>query len=163
MSYGIGTIWPQRRIDVVAIEQRRHPLMARAEVAVGAFRVAQRQLRRITQQDGHQLGAGRVRVDRPAKAALHQQRQAPAVIDVRVAEHHRVDARGIERKRAAIAPRRVGAALDHAAVEQYLAAGRAHDVAGPGHFSGGTEKLQLHAGRTLTSVHSELARSRSLP
>ena len=47
-------------------------------------------------------------------------------------------------------------ALDHAAVQQQLAAARPQDVAGTGHFSRGAEKLQLHAGRTLTSRASRV-------
>ena len=46
-------------------------------------------------------------------------------------------------------------ALDHAAVEQQLAARHPQDVAGARHFAGGSEKLQLHAGHTLTSRHPE--------
>src|SRR4029453_3300785 len=47
--------------------------------------------------------------------------------------------------------RRVAIALDHAAVEQQLAARHPQDVAGTGHFACGSEKFQLHWGHTLTS------------
>ena len=149
---GDGIEQPQRRLDVLEVVQR---LDALPLACVRAFRVAHREVRRIAQQDGHQVGAGLVGVDRPAKAALHEQRQAPAMIDVRMAQDHGVDGGGIERKRQAVARRRIVAALDHAAVEQQLAARHPQDVAGTRYFASGSEKLQLHAGHTLTSPHPE--------
>ena len=147
----MGIDLAQHGLDILEVEQRRDAFVAgrRSRLARSASRIAQ--VGRVAQQDGQQVGAGRVRVDRPAVAALHQQRQPPAMIDVGMAQHHGVDVGGLERERQAVARRRVGTALDHAAVQQQLAAARTHDVAGTGHFARGAEKLQLHAGHTLTS------------
>jgi hypothetical protein len=58
------------------------------------------------------------------------------VIDVRVAQHHRIDRCGIERKRLAIADVGLIAALDQPAVEQQRAATNDEYVAGTGDFTG---------------------------
>ena len=144
-----GAAWSRRPRGRTAARASPAPL------AIGALRIAHRKVRRIAQQDGHQVRAGLVGVDRPAKAALHQQRQAAAMIDVRVAQDHGVDGRRHRTETAGdCAPARL-AALDHAAVQQQLAARHPQDVAGTRHFSRGSEKLQLHAGHTLTSLHPE--------
>src|SRR5690349_3147194 len=131
-------------VDVRGLEQRRHTFVITREPAAGAFGFAHRELRGIAQQDGQQVGAGGVGVDRTPETARHQQRQPAAVVDVRVAQHHGVDRDGLERERVPVTGHRIGAALDHAAVQQQLAAAGPHDVAGAGHFARVTEKLQLH-------------------
>jgi hypothetical protein len=103
--------------DVVEIEQRPH-LPVGGQIAVVPFGLAHGQVRGIPQQYGHQVRAGDVGVDRPAKTALHQQWQAAAMVHVCVAQHHGVDAAGVEGKWQAIARWRVASALHHAAVQQ---------------------------------------------
>ena len=78
-----------------------------------------------------------------------QQRQAAAMVDVRVAQDYRVDRGGFEWKRRAIAQVGVVAALDHAAVEQDGAALHLDDVARAGDFTGRAVELQVHRANRL--------------
>jgi hypothetical protein len=141
---GDGAHLAHHGVHVRGFEQRGHALVVPRDAAVGALGLADRELGGVAQQDGQQVGARRVRVDRTAETARHQQWQTAAMVDVRVAQHDRIDAAGCEREGAPVAGRGIRAALDHAAIEQQLAAAGPHDVAGPGHFARGTEKLQLH-------------------
>src|SRR3546814_12217595 len=49
------------------------------------------QARRIVQHHRQQIGGRALGPDRAAKPALHQHRQATAMIDMRMAQHHRID------------------------------------------------------------------------
>ncbi len=122
-------------------------------LAIGTLGFAHQQVRRIAQQDGQQVGARRVGMDRSAKSALHQQRKASAVVYVRMTQDHGIDAGRVEGKRLPVARRCVRSTLDHAAVQQELAPARTQDVTGTCHFSRCSKEFQLHAVDTLTSVH----------
>ena len=114
-----------------------------------AFRLALGHEGAVREQDARKVAARRGRVDRSAEPALAQQRQPSAVIDVRVAQHHRVDRFGSERKRLAIADVGLIAALDQPAVEQQRAAANGEDVAGTGDFTGRAVELQVHRANRL--------------
>ena len=77
----------------------------------------------VGEQDAGHVDARRMGEDRAAKAALDQQRQAPAVVDVRMAEHDGVDGCRVKIERRQIASLISGASLDHAAVQQHAMAG----------------------------------------
>ena len=117
-------------------------LLAPAILALG---IALGHRRAVGKQDAHEVAAGGVGIDGPAEAALAQQRQAPAVVDVGVAQDHCVDLRRIERERRPIALVGGRAALDHAAVEQQAAAAHGQYVARAGDLTGRAEELQLHS------------------
>jgi len=104
----------------------------------------------VVQQQRQQIAARGVGVDRAAKAALHQQGQTPAVIDVRVAEDDRVDRRGVERKRLQVAARRITPSLHHAAVKQQGPPTDPQYVAGAGDLARCTEELDLHTEPRVT-------------
>ena len=116
-------------------------------LAAGAVGVALGHQRAVGQQHAREVATRGRGEDGPAVAALVQQWQAAAVIDVRVAQYDRVDVGWCERKRLAIAVVRTVAALDHAAVEQQRAAPHGQDVAGTGDFARRAVELQLHANR----------------
>ena len=118
-------------------------------LAAVALRLALGHEGAVREQDAREVAARRGRVDRSAEPALAQQRQPPAVIDVRVAQHHRVDRCGIERKRLPIADVGLIAALDQPAVEQQRAAANGEDVAGTGDFTGRAVELQVHRANRL--------------
>ena len=138
---------PQRRLRVFLGVERLGPALAAV-----ACPPAVRRVRRLAAASLRRPAAGcargrdrpRSRNDRPAEAALVQQRQPAAVIDVRVAQDDRVDAGGVERKRLAIALVGSGAALDQPAVEQQPAAADVEDVTRAGDFTGRAEELQVH-------------------
>ena len=106
----------------------------------------------VRQQDAQEVATRGIGVDGTAEAALAQQRQSTAVVDVGMAEDDRVDLCGIEGKRGAVALVRRGATLDHAAVEQQPPAVHDEDVTAAGHFTGPAVELELHADRLRRSA-----------
>ncbi len=107
----------RRRGIVTGVERLRGPVL-RVAVAVGAGRVLLLQVRGVGQQDAQQVrGAGGAE-DRPAESLAHQQRQRPGVVDVRVAQHYRVDRRGLEGRPGPVAQAQGLEPLEQAAVEQ---------------------------------------------
>ncbi len=66
------------------------------------------------------------------------------MIDMRMAEHHRIDLCGIEREGGAVACFLSPAALKQAAVQQDLLIVDAQDMAGSCYSFAGTEELQFH-------------------
>ena len=86
-----------------------------ARLALGELLV---QVSGVEEHEGRQLdGPGR-RVDRPAKPALDEERQQAAVVEVGVGQHDGVELRGVEPERDPVADGLVGAALEHAAVDE---------------------------------------------
>src|SRR5690606_4510831 len=83
-------------------------------------------------------------------APLDQQRQPPAVIDMGVGQHHRVDLVDVEGERPGIAGAFVVAALYHAALDQHLGAVGPQKVAGAGYFADRPEEFDCrHLTREL--------------
>ena len=75
---------------------------------------------------------------------VDQHRQAPAVVDVRVAEHDGIDAVDVEGEGVEVAPLVLVAALDHAAIEQQPFAGGFDLVQGTGDLTGWAVKENAH-------------------
>ena len=151
--YGTGLNWLERLVRVPRVNSGSGPRACDAVLglpAAVALRLALAIEGAVREQDAREVAARRGRVDRPAEAALAQQRQPAAVVDVRVAQHHRVDRRGVERKRlrdcARRGRRRPGSARSRAA-----ACGRrtVEDVAGAGDLTGGAVELQVHRANRL--------------
>jgi hypothetical protein len=71
------------------------------------------------------------------------------MIDVGVAQDHRIDGGGVERKRKLVALGRIAAALDQAAVEQDRIAVRSQDVARARDLARRAEEFELHAALRL--------------
>ena len=81
----ITTESAQRALHVDLIEQRLDRFFAFARAAlVFVTRRARGNVGGIRQQHAGQIAGCVLRVDRTPKAALHQQRQAPGMIDVRM-------------------------------------------------------------------------------
>ena len=70
--------------------------------------------------------------DLAAEAALDEQRQAPAVVEMGVGQQQEVDCRGVEAEGLGILLIELAPALIHAAVDQDAAAGALDQVAGAG-------------------------------
>ncbi len=136
----------QHVFDVAFVVQRFLRLQAAARAsAVFIIDVGGGQSRRVFEHDLRQVAGGALGVDRPAIAALAQQRQAPDVVDVRVRQDHRVEPVQVEVELRGIALVLVATGLDHAAVEQDAFAGGFDQMTGAGDFTGSTEKAELHA------------------
>ncbi len=134
----------QRARDIInGVEGLSRPLV-RVALAVVSLGIALGELRRIVEQDGQQIATRAIGVDRPAVAALHEQGQTPAMIDMRVAQHHSVDRARVEREWLAIALGRLSTALDHPAIEQQLFSCRSDNVTRSGHFTRGAEEFDFH-------------------
>ena len=131
--------------DVGLGEQRLVVGVAAAAVLVVALGVHLGQRGGVLEHDAQQVGGGHVGPDRALVAARHQHRQAAAVVDVGVAEHHRRQPLDVEGKRLEVAVLVLDAALDHAAVEQQPVAGGLDLVAGAGDFAGGAVETYSHA------------------
>ena len=63
------------------------------------------------------------------------------MVEMRMAQHDRIERLNIERKSLSIARRGVPATLNHAAIQQQLLPCSTHDMARTGNLTGGAEKL----------------------
>ncbi|MCE2873791.1 MAG: hypothetical protein LW605_08545 [Xanthomonadales bacterium] len=134
----------QRTLDIVEVEKGRHERLVRRAPTVVAIGLSGGEVGRVAQHDRQQVAASGIGVDRSAEAALHEQRQPAAVVDMRMAQDHCVDGVRLERERPAVAGARIATALQHAAVEQDLPTGHPQDVAGAGHLTRRAVELDLH-------------------
>jgi len=91
-------------------------------------------------------------MDGACEAALDQERETAAMIDVRVGEHHRVDFPGIERKLFPIPGMTLATPLDKTALKEDLQVTDPEDMAGAGDLAGGTVKLQFEGFGHLARV-----------
>ena len=126
--------------------ERQRLGMAREALPVGAAGVFFLQVGAVKQQHLGQIAGGRAGVDRPAKARLHQAGQPAAVVQVGVAEHHRVNGVRGHAQRRPVALAQHLPALEQAAVEQDALVAQRDEVAGTGDGIGGAEELDLHGG-----------------
>ena len=83
-------------------------------------------------------------VDRTRESALAQQWQTANVVEVRVREQHRVEPFGVQALGHAVLCLCVGAALEHAEVEQDPGAVGFDQICGAGHFAGSAVEGDLH-------------------
>lgn len=104
---------------VVQRVQRRRRSLAAALGAHGTARLLFLQAGRVQHHHPRQLARGAGGQDAAAKALPHQQRNAPAMIEVGVGQQQHVDAGRIEAERFGIGLFQLGAALEHAAVDQH--------------------------------------------
>ena len=99
----------------------------------------------VEQDEGRQLDRARPsRGSAPLKPAPHQHRQQPAVVEVGVGQHDRVEVAGLEPERDPVADRLVGAALEHPAVDEDAGALGGQQELGAGDGRGATEELDVH-------------------
>src|SRR5439155_14939397 len=83
------------------------------------------------------------RVDRPLVAELDEQRQGPAVIEVRVGQHDGIERRRVMRGRYAVPNGLVGQALEEAAIDEDLGPARLEQVLRAGDGGGATKERQV--------------------
>ena len=112
-----------------------------AGLALGELLV---QLPRVEEDQGRQLDGARRGVDRAAVAALDQQRQQAAMVEVRVGQQHRIEVRRIERERDPVADRFVRAALEHPAVDEDARPGGLEEELRAGDRGRATEEADVH-------------------
>ena len=121
------------------------------------------QLARVEQHEGRQLDGSLRRPDRTLEPFLHDVRNQPAVIEVRVCQQDRVDFRRVVGERNPVPDRLVGAALEHAAVDEDPRAIGGEQELRAGDSRGGAEELNLHAGAAVSRPGSRSARRRRPP
>jgi hypothetical protein len=85
---------------------------------VDELRVRLLDARRISKHDAAQIPRGRGAGDAPLKAVLHQRRDVPRMVDMRVGEDHGVHPAGIERQVAVTLVRLAPPALVEPAIQQ---------------------------------------------
>ena len=127
--------------------QRQRLGVRRIAIAVGAARVLLLQVARVEQQHLGQVAGGRRGIDRSATAVLDQHRQPAAVVQVGVAEHHRVGLQQRRWRRGPVALAMHLEALEHAAVEQEARAADVDPVARAGDAVDGAVELDVHRTR----------------
>ena len=108
------------------------------------LRVPFLQARRVLPEHVAQVAGGVLGVNGAAEALLDQERQAARVVQVRVAQDHGVDPRGIEWEWLAVALLLLAATLDQAAVEQDPMGPDLQHVAGTGDATRGAVEFDLH-------------------
>ena len=130
---------------VLAGVQRQGRRVFGKAVAVGECRVFFLQVAAVGQQNRAQVARARAGIHRAMKAALGQQRQVAAVVQVRVREQHGVDVARRHRQRTAVAQAQLLVALKQAAVHQHVDALVAYQKFGAGDRVRAAQKADLHA------------------
>ena len=118
------------------VKRQRLAMLGQA-VAVDAPRVFFLQVCAVAQQHVGQVARRSAGKDRAAVAALDQHWQEAAVVEVGMAQHHRVEAGRIEWQRQPVALAVQFESLEQAAVEQDARACELDQVLGPGDAVGG--------------------------
>jgi hypothetical protein len=141
-----------------ALHLPNHPLtildrVKRLDVFSGfsaaVFSVTPLQVCGVGQQNSREFATRFLGENGTSKAALYQQWQAAAVVQVGVTEDHRVDFRRIEGERVGIACFIPAAALDEPAVQQDPPPATMENVAGAGDFARRAKKFKPHEGSIL--------------
>ena len=138
------------------LEHLRVVLLGSGRVVLGAFGVAalasgrplgelHLELGRVEQHEPGELGGRRGAHDRAPEALVDEQRQQAAVVEVGVGEDDGVERRRVDAQRHPVAHRLVGAALEHAAVDEDAGPTRVDEVARAGDRARSAEEGQLHA------------------
>jgi hypothetical protein len=102
------------------------------------------QVRGIGQHHFAQIHGRPVGVDRPAVAALDQQRQPAGMIDVGMGDDHRIERLRVEAELVMVVPLMLAAALDQAAFDQYSGIAGCKQERRAGDLAGRPEELQFH-------------------
>ena len=103
-------------------------------------------MRAIGQQHFEQVDGGRRGVYRPAVTHHREARQQAGVVDVRVGQQHEIELAHVEadvERREVFGPR-LGAALEHAAIDEKAGLAGVDEIAGTGNFAGRAEESNTH-------------------
>ena len=130
----------ERAEHVLRVVQRLDPRLVATALAVEVRGVFGLDLRGVAEHHGGERPRGRRAEDRPGEAAADEVRQVTAVVDVRVAQDHRVDVFGAEREVAVAADALGAPPLEQPAVEQHRLAVDVELVHRPGDRAGGAAK-----------------------
>jgi hypothetical protein len=85
-------------LDVATVVQRQRGLVFRVAFAIRVASIFVLTLRRVEQNDFRQFMRRRRAINRSLVALLHNARQIPDVIEVRVREHDGVERANVERR-----------------------------------------------------------------
>jgi hypothetical protein len=127
-------------------------LSAAAEAARAHFRILFLQRARVAQHDAGELARRRGRDHLASKAALDQQRNAAAVIEMRVRQQHEIDRGGIEAELGGIALLHRIAALEQAAIDEDALAAAFEQMARAGDLARGSVAGQRDHGALCSCV-----------
>lgn len=131
----------QRRFHGGEVVERQGGVVLRVALAVRSFGVFFLQLRRIGQEDFHQVGGGLRAVDAAAEAEFHQHGQVAGVVDVRMTNDDRGDLARIEIGLQPVTQPEFLDALEEAGIKKDLLSPIADEVLRAGDSSGSTEEL----------------------
>jgi hypothetical protein len=106
---------------------------------------------RIGQHHRVQVAGGGGGVDRAVKTLLDQERKPPAMVDVGMTEHDRVDPAGVERQLHIQRMRFRSPALEESGIEQYPGSRGLEQMHGTGDLAGRAPKRQSNSGHERTS------------
>ncbi len=140
----------------------RRPLAAALRLPGAPARVLLLQVSRIEQHEAGEVAGRGGGDDLTTKALLHQQRQPPAMIEMRVGKQHEVDATRIEAERLGVLALQRAPALQQAAIDQDALAAGFEQVAGAGDGARGAVERQLH-GASFSAGGTGSGRSRGVP
>ena len=153
VAYGHGAVVRHRdelarRLDHVLLVVERLPFELGAPLGrllAQVLRVAGLDGRRVHHHHARQVARRRRRVDVAAIAALGQERQHAAVVEVRVREDHRRDRLGVGHEGAVLLLGLLAPALEGPAVDQATRPVDAQDVLGAGDFAGPSLGMEAYA------------------
>jgi hypothetical protein len=102
------------------------------------------EMRRIQHHEPCQLAGGLRRDDLPAEAALHQEGQPAAMVEMGMRQEHAIERCGVESERSGIVLVELATALEQPAIDQDAAAAGLDEMAGTRDAPGGAVERELH-------------------
>ena len=143
----------QGGLDVAAVVERQgRPVLGPASL-VRPSGVLLLQVGAVAQHDRGQVGGVPRADDAAAESFADKSWQVPAVVEVGMGEHHRVQAGGRNGERRPVPASQRGDTLVEAGVDQHAAGAALDEEAAPGDGARGTEERQCRAGAGAVLFH----------
>ncbi len=112
---------------------------------VGMIRIFFLKVTAVRQKDRAEVARGGRAVDFSGKALFDQERQVPAVIQMRMGQDDRVNFGRTDRKRFPVPKAQLLETLEQTAVHQHIFGTRGDQIFGPGHRARGAQKSDFHS------------------
>src|SRR3970282_2034915 len=129
-------------------------------VPVSEFGILLEKVPAVGQQDLAQFGRGFGTQHAPGETVFYQQRQIPGMIQVRMRQHNRIDARRIDWEWLPIAQPKLLETLEQAAVDQDAGFAVRQQILGTGNRADAAQKRDEHLRLSLSGVSMRSVRRR---
>ena len=138
--------------------ERQRGRVLRVAAAVGQAGVLFLNVRGVWQDERAQVAGPGGAEDAAAKSAGDETRQVAAMVEVRVSQHHGVDAFRVDGKRRPVPHAQLFQALKQPAIDEHAAIAKLQQMLRPGDGPGGAEKRQSGHSMTILEVMRRVIR-----